>query len=79
MKEKRQTNKSLVVLHDTLRRKTLDLSLVEANHGYNVTVAVTNAKRKERSHYSSVIRAEKDQASKSKHASVVSSDVLLLL
>ena len=59
MKEKRQTNKSLVVLHDTLRKKTHDLSLVEANHGYNVTVAVTNAKRKERSHYSSVIRAEK--------------------
>ena len=79
MKEKRKSNKSLVVLHDTLRKKTHDLSLVEANHGFNVSVAVTDARRKERSHYASVIWAEKDQGLKAKHASLVSSDVQLIL
>ena len=79
LKEKRQSNKSLVILHDTLRKKTHDLSLVEANHGFIVSVAVTDARRKERSNYASVIRAEKDQGLKAKHASLVSSDVLLIL
>ena len=35
MKEKRQSNKSLVILHDTLTKKTHDLNLVEANHAYS--------------------------------------------
>ena len=69
----------MVVLHGTLRKKTHDLSLVEAYHGFNVSVVVTDAKHKEISHYVSVIRSEKDEGLKSKHASMVSTDILLIL
>ena len=66
-------------MQDTLRKKTHELSLVEADHCFNVSVAVTEAKRKGRTHYASVIRSEKDQGLKSKNESMVISDVLLLL
>jgi len=55
LKEKRQSNKSLVILHDTLPKKTHDLNLVEANHAYHISGVVTGARRKERSHYASVL------------------------
>ena len=88
-REKRQANKSLVASQDTLRKKTHELSLVEADHCFNVSVVVAEATRKERTRYASVIRkertryasvirSEKDQGVKTNHASMVSSDVLII-
>jgi len=62
---------------------------VEADHCFNVSVAVAEATlkertryasviRKERTRYASVIRSEKDQGVKTNHASMVSSDVLII-
>ena len=71
-REKRKADKSLVVLTDTLSIRNKDLELVEADRSYHISVATTDAKRKERCHYTNIVQAQKDQGMKLKSASMVS-------
>ena len=71
-RENRKANKSLVVLTDTLSNRNKDLELVEADRSYHISVAINDAKREERCHYTTIVQAQKDQGHKLKSASMVS-------
>jgi len=71
-RENRKANKSLVVLTDTLSNRKKDFELVESDWYYNISVAINDAKREQRSHYTTIVQAQKDQGIKLKSASMVS-------
>ena len=78
-KEKRSTDKRLVLLTDTLSKTNQHLARMEEDQSYHVSIAVNHARHSERSHYALVVQVQKDlvQAEKGrgathKTASVVS-------
>ena len=65
-------NKDLVNLGSSLDNTTKALDLMESQHTYNVNVAVKDAKNIERSHFSDVVKTEKELGSKLRSAHIVS-------
>ena len=62
----------MVNLGSSLDDTTKALDLVESQHRYNVNVAVKDAKNIERSHFSDVVKTEKEVGSKLRSAHIVS-------
>jgi len=60
LKDKQNTDKSLVILNDTLSKKNKVLGMMEADQSYCVIIAVNHARRSERCHYTSVVQVQKD-------------------
>jgi len=78
-KEKRSTDKRLVLLTDTLSKTNQHLARMEEDRSYHLSIAINNAKHSERSHYASVVQVQKDlvrtekgRGATLKNASVVS-------
>ena len=65
-KEKRQADKSLVLLNNTWSNINKDLELLKTERSYDSSIAVNDAKREERCHYTSIVQAQKDQGHKLK-------------
>ena len=85
LKDKQTTDKSLVILNDTLAQKTKVLNMMEADQSYRVSIAVNNARRTERCHYANqvqvqkdLVRTEKGRGATLKNASVVSRILYLM-
>ena len=78
-KEKRSTDKRLVLLTDTLSQTNQHLARMEEDRSYHVSIAVNHARHSKRSHYASVVKVQKDlvrtekgRGATLKNASVVS-------
>ena len=71
-KEKRSTDKRLVLLTDTLSQTNQRLARMEDDRSYHLSIAINNAKHSERSHYASVVQVQKDlvQAEKGRGATL---------
>jgi len=84
-KEKRSTDKRLVLLTDTLSKTNQHLARMEEDRSYHLSIAINHAKQSERSHYASVlqvqkdlVRTEKGRGATLKNASVVSRILYLM-
>ena len=62
MQKKRNTDKCLVLLTDTLSKTNQDLAMMEEDRSYHVSIAVNHARHSESSHYASVVKVQKDLA-----------------
>ena len=60
LKDKQNTDKSLVILNDTLSKKNKVLGVMEADQSYRVSIAVNHAGCSEHYHYASVVQVQKD-------------------
>jgi len=60
LKDKQTTDKSLVILNDTLAQKTKVLNIMEADQSRRVSIAINNARRTERCHYANEVQVQKD-------------------